>query len=545
MSVFPRPLKQVLGKIIPFSKEDKIPTFNLGEGTADGTTYLRGDGSWTSVTGASVADGDKGDVTVSGSGTVWTVDNVAAANVATDSTHRFITDAQLTNLGNQSGTNTGDNATNTTSNSYADGKVSDAIVDGVTTVAPSQNAVFDALAGKQASGNYFNKTSDDTDDITEGATNKFATASEKTKLGFISVTQSVDLDTIESDTATNNAKVTNATHTGDVTGSGALTIDPTAITGKTLVTAVGTDYALISDTSDSGNLKKCLVSDFAGGGGVSDGDKGDITVSGAGTVWTIDNLAVTDAKINDVDGSKVTQSASYRLVTDTEKSTWNGKQNALTNPVTGTGTNNEIAAFNSTGSTITSLTTATYPTLTELSYVKGVTSALQTQLNGKEPTITNGFGITGTTTKAVSLTSSAAFCTAETTISATAYADITGASITLAAGTWLIMGTINGSSQTTTVAVMIGAITDGSNNLIAEGAQHIVAGTATVRTWGNLSLSAVVTPAGSTTYKLRGARGNTTQTGNWIASDGTGQATANNVSNNSDKSTVIMAVRIA
>jgi len=60
-----------------------------------------------------------------------------------------------------------------------------------------------------------------------------------------------------------------------------------------------------------------------------------------------------------------------------------GKQNTLTNPVTGTGTNNEIAAFNSTGSTITSLTTATYPSLTELSYVKGVTSAIQTQINSK------------------------------------------------------------------------------------------------------------------------------------------------------------------
>jgi hypothetical protein len=62
-----------------------------------------------------------------------------------------------------------------------------------------------------------------------------------------------------------------------------------------------------------------------GSGGVTDGDKGDITVSGGGTVWTIDNLAVNNAKISDVDGSKVTQSASYRLVTDTEKSTWNGK----------------------------------------------------------------------------------------------------------------------------------------------------------------------------------------------------------------------------
>jgi hypothetical protein len=48
-----------------------------------------------------------------------------------------------------SGSNTGDDSTNTTSNAYADAKVTDAIIDGVTTVAPSQNAVFDALATKE------------------------------------------------------------------------------------------------------------------------------------------------------------------------------------------------------------------------------------------------------------------------------------------------------------------------------------------------------------------------------------------------------------
>lgn len=82
-----------------------------------------------------------------------------------------------------------------------------------------------------ASLSVFRKTVDDTDDITEGATKKF-----------------------------------NVTHTGDVTGSDALTIASSAITGKTTITAESGDYFLVSDTSDSGTLKKVDVGDLLGGG---------------------------------------------------------------------------------------------------------------------------------------------------------------------------------------------------------------------------------------------------------------------------------------
>lgn len=55
----------------------------------------------------------------------------------------------------------------------------------------------------------------------------------------------------------------------------------------------------------------------------------------------------------------------------------------------GTGATNEIAYWTSTN-VLSSLNTGTYPSLTELSYVKGVTSAIQTQLNAKEPSISSG-----------------------------------------------------------------------------------------------------------------------------------------------------------
>ena len=70
----------------------------------------------------------------------------------------------------------------------------------------------------------------------------------------------------------------------------------------------------------------------------------------------------------------------------------------------GTGTTNELTYWSGTNS-IGSLTTVTYPSLTELSYVKGVTSAIQTQLNGKVVSVTgtaNQINVSGTTSVTLS-----------------------------------------------------------------------------------------------------------------------------------------------
>lgn len=289
----------------------------------------------------------------------------------TSTSHKFVTAGDLTKLSNLSGTNTGDQdlsgyltsaaaalayqplasvLTNTTASFTT---TLETKLNGIEALADVTDATNVAAAGA------FMKSVDDTDDITVGATNKFATAAEKTKLGFITVTQAVDLDTLESDTATNNAKVTNATHTGDVTGATALTLQSVAITGQAAVTPLGADYILISDTSDSGNLKKALISNLPLTA-VPDADYGDITVSGG--VWNIDVGVVTETELN------ASVNASLDLA-DT------AIQNLSDLGITATASELNILD----GAILT---------VTELNYVDGVTSAIQTQLDSKLSTAT-------------------------------------------------------------------------------------------------------------------------------------------------------------
>lgn len=182
----------------------------------------------------------------------------------------YVTDAEKIKLSNLSGTNTGDQ-TSIAGITGTKAQFDTAVTDGNFLYVGDVTQYTDELA-QDAIGAMVDSTlvyTDGTPLLSRAALTGAITASggsNSTALGSFTKAQ---LDTAVSDgnVLYVGDVTTNATHTGEVTGATALTVDKTAITGKSAVAADSADYVLISDTSDSGNLKKSLVSDLGGGGG--------------------------------------------------------------------------------------------------------------------------------------------------------------------------------------------------------------------------------------------------------------------------------------
>jgi hypothetical protein len=223
-------------------------------GTPSASTFLRGDGSWQAV--PALTDGDKGDITVSASGATWTIDNgvVTVAKISatgTPGSGNFLR---------------GDGSWSTATASIADADYGDITVSSsgtvwtidndVVTYAKMQNvSATDRLLGRDASG------AGDVEELTVGGGIEFTgTGGIQTSAFTGNVTKSAGGTT----TTIANGVVapamlttggpswdgsSNLTVTGDLTVSGNDIKSSTA----TAITMSGTDVSIAGDLTVTGN----------------------------------------------------------------------------------------------------------------------------------------------------------------------------------------------------------------------------------------------------------------------------------------------------
>lgn len=227
---------------------------------------------------------------------------------------------------------------------------------------------------------------------------------------------------------------------GDVSSNTGVSVDSevalfSGTGGKTIKRATGTGVATL--TSGVLGTATATIAELNFLSGVTSNVQTQLNAKGAGTVTSVTSAngaatiatTTTTPVITIVSAPKLTTARTIAGVSFDGSANISLNNNAITNgagyttntgTVTGTGTTNELSYWSS-STAQGSLSTATYPSLTELTYVKGVTSAVQTQLDGKQA---SGSYLTGNQTITLSGDVTGSGATAITTTIAAGAVDI-------------------------------------------------------------------------------------------------------------------------
>lgn len=316
-------------------------------------------------------------------------------------------------------------------------------------------------------------------------------------------------------------------------------------TTTTRLKITGGSNGQVLSTDGSGNLSWKTDT-------VTDGDKGDITVSGSGATWTVDNSAITYAKMQNISAvsrllgcGSATTGAPQEITLGTGLSM---SGTTLNNTVTGItdGDKGDITVSGSGATWTIDNDVVTYAKMQNVSTTSRLLGRASVGAGDvEEITIGSGLSLSGTTLSASSSISYSENSLGAETLIATAGLGVFAASFVLYAGTYLVQGFLTGYALNQNFQMNAAIQNRNDNTIYASSSQSVVANaTSGQATAGNIHLSAIVVLTTANFIDLRIGRGIATNyNGDYTAATSYVGANASAVANGGG--TKITAIRLA